>query len=830
MNGDNHHSNGGTALSSSSGEGSSSSSAAAAAAAYRECARSRRGRVERAARILLLSSSSSSSRATSAAAASASRGSDDGDVVDTVDNVEVGRRGRCSLRGLYESERSALRENNNACRRCCSTSTITSTSSSSNNNGGGGVLPPFSCIRLLLPTAEISDDQSDLLKRYVSDNTFQGVQPKKGRGYGSGSRGGIVLVLVGAGEDDDGDGVDSNGGGENRRKQGVEDCYYDGEEEEGIRSNRIGDGVVLHARSSVRNNGWLADCYVGKRAVLRNCGRVSTDDDEAPSMPSPSFRLQLRVGPESGGERKLSVDTETDMIEVCRQLVGDGSSSEDDDDDDDDAKPSTPAINIFCENSYVRDTPTINNVFVYPGASIVAATSVEDAVLYPSAVIRNSCTVKRCRMQWKTSISGNSAVTGALLMEESHVGPQSVVAESVLGPDVHVSCGEVHASVLGPNTNAHHQSLLISVLWPLGRGNVGYGANVGSNHTGRLPDQETVAGEGTFWGLGTVVKFPVSLAEAPYTVVAAGTVLPPQRLRMPFSLVLTSSKNGGRNSLLPGWVLRSSPYTIARSEAKFAKRRKAKRHGHYTGWKIIRPDTIKLCVWARDSLRKKAQSSSSPSPVPTSYFGEKQICGIGPNELTEKGRKDGIQAYTDCIQRFALTGLLAFLTDNTVRSSNWKAELQGLLDRSYSEERSTTIREDFRCEKVEWNAFPWQSDESKLWEYQKSLLTKEFPPSVSSSGASSAADVFAWVSSLLERLVALELEHARQVHQSKHRDDTRGEQTIPGYADSHVAAEDDPVVVQVRAAAAETERSVSDVLAQLDQSYSYCPSRATSKL
>lgn len=31
-------------------------------------------------------------------------------------------------------------------------------------------------------------------------------------------------------------------------------------------------------------------------------------------------------------------------------------------------------------------------------------------------------------------------------------------------------------------------------LWPEGRGNVAYGANVGSNHTGKLADQEAVPG------------------------------------------------------------------------------------------------------------------------------------------------------------------------------------------------------------------------------------------------------------------------------------------------------------------------------------------------
>jgi bifunctional N-acetylglucosamine-1-phosphate-uridyltransferase/glucosamine-1-phosphate-acetyltransferase GlmU-like protein len=132
------------------------------------------------------------------------------------------------------------------------------------------------------------------------------------------------------------------------------------------------------------------------------------------------------------------------------------------------------------------------------------------------SLIGNACTVKNVMLKWNASIMDHSYISHILLMEHAHAGPKSLVAQSLLGPDVHVSAGEVHASVIGPNTNAHHQSLVIGVLWLLGRGNVGYGANVGSNHTGRLPDQETCSGEGIFWGLSC--EFPVDLSYSPYSI------------------------------------------------------------------------------------------------------------------------------------------------------------------------------------------------------------------------------------------------------------------------------------------------------------------------
>lgn len=59
------------------------------------------------------------------------------------------------------------------------------------------------------------------------------------------------------------------------------------------------------------------------------------------------------------------------------------------------------------------------------------------------------------------------------------------VTHSILGPDSGVGSGECHHSLVGPFVGFHHQALLIAAIWPLGRGNVGYGANVGSNHTSR---------------------------------------------------------------------------------------------------------------------------------------------------------------------------------------------------------------------------------------------------------------------------------------------------------------------------------------------------------
>lgn len=92
------------------------------------------------------------------------------------------------------------------------------------------------------------------------------------------------------------------------------------------------------------------------------------------------------------------------------------------------------------------------------------------------------------------------------------------------------SQGEVTASLIGPFVGFHHQALLIACFWPAGRGNVGYGANVGSNHTGKAPDQENWPGEGTFFGLASNIKYPFNLVDAPYSLIATGVSCLPQAI------------------------------------------------------------------------------------------------------------------------------------------------------------------------------------------------------------------------------------------------------------------------------------------------------------
>jgi len=611
----------------------------------------------------------------------------------------------------------------------------------------------------------------------------------------------------------------------------------------GIRRNGMISNSILEPGCVVEGNTAIDQTHVCTAGSIYDCGSVVVKDS------SFADEMEIALGAESGGGRNVKVHVESTMIDVCHML-GMGSQSTSSSKFHYQAyQPTQLEMNTICTDATVRHTPKICNVYVSSNASIDAATSVSNSILLPDSSINKSCTVDDAYLQWKAEITTNSSVSSTIVMECAAIGPNSFVSNTVLGPDSHLSTGECHCSLIGPNTNSHHQSLIISVLWPLGRGNVGYGSNLGSNHTGRLPDQEVGTGEGTFWGLGCVIKMPVNLCDAPYSIVAAGVQLPPQRLAMPFSLVLSGSEKDGSdglNQIIPGWLLQSSPYTIARSEAKFAKRRKAKRHGFYTGWTIIRENTIEMCCNAREELIKagnqeqlsgQASGQGAGEAIkPTIFKTDRSIPGLGQNYLTESGRKKGIQAYSTIIHLYCLRGLLlkaeAALEmcrksfGNTVSSRELDHRLEGIISLYQNENGQLSAASNGSDGGALWPTLPWNEVDEKhhLWNFRRCILKKEMPDILKNieTNKMSPSEI---VLHLLDRLVVIEKDFAKRVFKSKQRDDARGKSTIPGYAESHVRAEDDAVVKAAMEESQRVEKSVADIKSALSSGTKVLASR-----
>ena len=261
--------------------------------------------------------------------------------------------------------------------------------------------------------------------------------------------------------------------------------------------------------------------------------------------------------------------------------------------------------------------------------------------------------LRRALVQPGASVTDGARVSRSLIGAKARVCDGATVSESVIGARSVIARGEVLCTLIGPLVNMNHNALLIACLWPAGHGTVGSGAQVGSNHTSRLPDQTLIAGEGLFFGLAVAIKFPANYAESPYSVIATGLITGPQRLRFPFSLISIlddppADAPTGYNRLIPGWMFSHNLFAVLRSERKHATRMGVA----VSQTRAIREQTLAL---VRDALAR-LESVGQPGE----WYDDGQIAGVGKNVLLEVDRKRGIAAYRELLDygemRLALDG------------------------------------------------------------------------------------------------------------------------------------------------------------------------------
>jgi hypothetical protein len=508
----------------------------------------------------------------------------------------------------------------------------------------------------------------------------------------------------------------------------------------------IGDDVLI------QNAGFLANAIVDESAVVQNVGTVSSRGARAYGN-----GIEISVAIETGG-REVRLYAEQDFhlaalvvrSRADRQLLeahNDFVSKY--------AERSTSNRTIIARSARIVDTPKVLDSFVGEYALIDNALRVENATLLSSEEepvrVTDGSVVQDSILQWGVEIETMSLVTSSLMVEHSHAERHAKVNESIIGPNSGIGEGEVTSSIVGPFVGFHHQSLLIAAYWPEGKGNVGYGANVGSNHTGKAPDQEIWCGEGTFFGLGTNIKMPADFTRAPYSLIATAVDTLPQRLEMPFSLVnkpseVHASISPAYNEIMPGWVLSDNMFALKRSEFKYATRNKARRTP--LEFEILRPEIIDLMIEARGRLE-----SASGKDVYT----DRDVQGLGKNYMTESSRLKGIDAYSFYLRYYALRGLYRKMRDAP--------------DVSLSRE----------------------SDDPR-WEHERRVLNQEFD------------GIDRWA--LLRAYVQMEEEIVRTVEASKAKDDRRGQRVIEDYSDAHAPASEDALVVSSKEALARLRADV----------------------
>ena len=363
----------------------------------------------------------------------------------------------------------------------------------------------------------------------------------------------------------------------------------------------------------------------------------------------------------------------------------------------------TSDYSIIGDGALVETCSLLESVVIGPFAHVESShiinSSLMSSSINPTTVFSGN--IQNSILQWGTVFESGSNCSESLLCEHTSTSCNAKIVNSIIAPNTGVSSGECNSSLVGPFIGFHHNSVLISAIWLYGKGNIGYGANIGSNHTGRLPDQECFPGEGVFFGLGCNIKYPCNLLKAPYSLIASGITLLPQKVEMPFSLINKPSVNNSGvspayNEILPGWALYNNYYMIIRNENKFRQRNKSKRNLFETD--VIRQDIVDLMVRARSMLSKRelasndsfldldafgtlrdsrsssfnmlraigeeSEESESDSPMlieVKDLYTDSDISGIGKNMMTERSRQHGITIYSYFIRLFYLRKLKALL-------------------------------------------------------------------------------------------------------------------------------------------------------------------------
>lgn len=320
---------------------------------------------------------------------------------------------------------------------------------------------------------------------------------------------------------------------------------------------------------------------------------------------------------------------------------------------------------VVGQGAVVSGVGVIRNSWIGAHARIEGASKIRNSVIlssleettgiYDGVILENSI------VQESATIHSSAQVKDSLLCKKVTVGKNALVQSSAILFCSHIDEAEVTSSFLGPLSSLHHHSLLISALWPGGLGNVAYGANIGSNHTGRMPDQEIHPGQGIFFGLGVNIKFPANLRESPFSLFSTGITTFPQRLQMPFSLInrgfpLKYGLNENLNEIVPGWMFAKNPCALARNFYKYALRGK----GYVKAPTLFALPIVKSVARALSELRAL--------PIKEVYTAI-DLESLGSNYLSEPNRQFAMKAYRDYLEQYVLTSAI-LLIENDLSLAN----------------------------------------------------------------------------------------------------------------------------------------------------------------
>jgi uncharacterized protein DUF4954 len=418
----------------------------------------------------------------------------------------------------------------------------------------------------------------------------------------------------------------------------------------GIYNSTIVNSMILD-EALIFNTSLLSNYIVQKGVSLISNMSISAGKDL-----SFGNNQKINMGPETG-ERKFPIFSEINIQIAESVILNKEFRKKYNSFAEKYSKLSEIDFGIIEENSIIANSLKIKDSFIGNSTLIDGVISVENSSIISSrddpVEITDGVIVKNSTLQFGTKVTSMAIVENSVMMEFSCGEYQAKIIDSIIGPNSEIAKGEVTSSLLGPFIGFHHQSMLISAIWPEGKGNVGYGANVGSNHTSRLPDQEIFPGEGAFFGLGVNIKFPADFRDSPYTLIATGVTTLPQKVSLPFSLINSSSHfqadmSPAINEIFPAWGIYKNLFSLFRNIIKYKERDKSK--NIIISADVFRADIIKL---VENSLHRLLNADKNKE-----IFLEADIAGLGKNYLTKENLLKGIEGYKFFIKYYDLNLLL----------------------------------------------------------------------------------------------------------------------------------------------------------------------------
>jgi hypothetical protein len=522
----------------------------------------------------------------------------------------------------------------------------------------------------------------------------------------------------------------------------------------------------------------LANILVEEFAEIINCSSISCDTGS-------SYGIQtiIEVGPESAG-RKIRIHPGMRYQDCVHMALNPSDHSS--------TYPLIAGEHLGYIGSKVSlmNCESIRNSLI-AGAAVIANASLESTVILNDKTsdpvkIRGGAQISYTTIHSGVDIPSSCIIDHAFLCENTSVGEYARLHHVVLGPDNSISGGECHHSILGPFIGFHHQSLLIACLWPHGRGNIAYGAMIGSNHSGRVNDQECWMGEGVFVGLDVTIRYPFNCIESPYTMIATGTTCQSQRIACPFSLLMNAPNDGLRNLIKPAWILTDNPYYLERCILKYAKRRKSIHHR--SDHPVLRPSIIGMIHHAMMRLEDIISSSST------------EIISMGKCLCTMDDASAAVAAYKKLLQRYALLLLIDPVANRTYQRANGKVSMQleipgGQVDiaawspdsvaekpaeaASISADTRASYDNDTRVVTAQLNLHRLQLMQHLIGSSGMDISCEQIDATVSMAKIVIREDVLI---ARLEMLLELEAEHTMNVCRSRNKDNNRGCEVIPDYA------------------------------------------------